>query len=146
MEAIEFLSATRCYLHYRSRRDDNVVNWDAQEELAARAVGTQGEPTTSAEWMRLYFRHARTIHRGCLQILEHIPANRSSLYRSFQRWRSRASNEEFSVVEGRVFLQQAGGAREPEVVLRLFEFVARHGAALSLETERRIANARQALT
>jgi [protein-PII] uridylyltransferase len=144
--AAQFLSSARCFLHYRSRRDDNLVNWDAQEEMAARAIGTQGEPATSAEWMRLYFRHARTIHRACVQTLEHYPAGPSSLYRSFQRWRSRVSNEEFSVVEGRVFLQQAGAAREPDVVLRLFEFVARHGATLGLETERRIANARQALT
>ena len=32
LEAVEFLSATRCYLHYRGKRDDNVINWDAQDE------------------------------------------------------------------------------------------------------------------
>ena len=144
-DAVEFLSSARCYLHYRSRRDDNMVNWEAQEELAARGIGVQGEPYGSAEWMRLYFRHARAIHRAALQMMEHHSGQRSSLYRSFQRWRSRASNEDFSVVDGRVFLQQAGAARDPETVLRLFTVVARHGVKLSLETERRLNNARRAL-
>ena len=59
-------------------------------------------------------------------------------YRSFQHWRSRISNDEFSVVDGRVYFQQAADAREAAVVLRLFIFIARHGVALSAEAERRI--------
>ncbi len=145
LAAMEFLTSTRCYLHYRGKRDDNLVNWDAQEELARRGIGTREGVVASAEWMRLYFRHARAVHRNTLQLLDHLPGTRSSLYRSFQRWRSRVSNEDFSVVDGRVFLQQAIGAREPDVVLRLFTFMARHGVKLSLETERRLNNARRGL-
>ena len=78
-------------------------------------------------------------------MLEQLPRKRSSLYRSFQHWRSRSSNEEFSVVDGRVYLQQTAGARDPFVILRLFTFVARHGVALSVETERRLVNARRGL-
>lgn len=144
-EAIEFLSATRCYLHYRSKRDDNLLNWDAQEELAERGIGTQREEHSSAEWMRLYFRHARAIHRAALQALEHAPAGGSSLSRSLRRWRSRSSNEEFPVADGHVSMPQAAAARDPEVVLRLFTFMARHGVALSLETERRLNNSRSSL-
>ena len=81
------------------------------------------EPLPSAEWMRLYFRHARAIFRNTNQLLEQVPRDRSSLYRSFQRWRSRVSNEDFSVVDGRVYLQQSAGARDPMVVLRLFTFM-----------------------
>jgi len=146
LDAIEFLSASRCYLHYRAKRDENVISWEAQDELAAKGIGTKSGSISSAEWMRLYFRHARTNYRNTTQLLEQVPGNRSSLYRSFQRWRSRVSNEEFSVVDGRVYLQQAVGARDPFVVLRLFTFMARHGMALSLETERRIKNASRALT
>ena len=144
-EAVEFLSATRCYLHYRSKRDDNLINWDAQEELAARGIGTQREEHSSAEWMRLYFRHARAIHRAALQAVEHAPASRSSLSRSLRRWRSRATSQEFPVADGRVSLQQAAAARDPEVVLGLFTFMARHGVKLSLETERRLNNSRRSL-
>ncbi|HEX8813449.1 MAG TPA: HD domain-containing protein, partial [Terracidiphilus sp.] len=144
-DAMEFLSASRCYLHYRSKRDENVITWEAQDELAARGIASRSGALTSAEWMRLYFRHARAIYRNTTRLLEQVPHNRSSLYRSFQRWRSRVSNEEFSVVDGRVYLQQAIGARDPLVVLRLFTFIARHGVALSLETERRLKNAHRGL-
>jgi len=78
-------------------------------------------------------------------LLEHTSATRSTLVRSFRRWRSRASNDEFSVVDRRVYIQQAAGARDPEVVLRLFVFMARHGVKLAMETERRLTNARRSL-
>ena len=145
LDAMDFLSASRCYLHYRSRRDDNVVTWEAQDEMAARRIASGDGALPSAEWMRLYFRHARAIFRNTTQLLEQLPRGRSSLYRSFQRWRSRVSNEDFSVVDGHVYLQQSAGARDPMVVLRLFTFSARHGVALSLETERRLKNAHRAL-
>jgi [protein-PII] uridylyltransferase len=54
-------------------------------------------------------------------------------------------SDEFSVVERRVYIQQSAGARDPEVVLRLFVFMARHGVKLAMETERRLNNARRAL-
>ena len=145
LDAMEFLTSSRCYLHYRANRDENVISWEAQDELAKRGIGTKAGPVSSAEWMRLYFRHARTIHRHAKRMLDELPRKHSSLYRSFQHWRSRSSNEEFSVVDGRVYLQQTAGARDPFVILRLFTFVARHGVALSLETERRLDNARRGL-
>jgi [protein-PII] uridylyltransferase len=120
LDAMEFLSATRCFLHYRAGRDDNSVTWEAQDELSARGIGTKSGMVSSAEWMRLYFRHAKAIDRNTAQFLDHVPSRRSALYQSFQRWRSRISNEEFSVVDGRIYLQQAIGARDPMVVLRLF--------------------------
>ena len=146
MEAVEFLSATRCYLHYRGRRDDNLVNWDAQEELASRGIGTRNETLSSAEWMRFYFRHARAIHRAAIQSLEHAPPTRSSLFSGLRLRRSRRSDEEFLVTGGRVSFRQPGVARDPEVVLRLFTLMARHGVKLSLETERRFSNSRRSLS
>lgn len=140
-EAIEFLCAARCYLHYRANRDENNVTWEAQDDLAIRGIGTQAGLLSPAEWMRLYFRHAKILHRNTTQLLALVPMGRSALYQAFQRWRSRVSNEEFSVVDGRAFLQQAAGARDPYVVLRLFTLMARHGVALSIDTERRINNA-----
>ena len=145
LEAMEFLSSARCYLHYRSNRDENIVTWEAQEDLARRGIGSDTGPLTSAEWMRLYFRNAKATYRNATQLLEQTSAVRSSLVRSFRRWRSRASNDEFSVVDRRVYIQQAAGARDAEVVLRLFVFMARHGVNLAMETERRLNNARRAL-
>jgi [protein-PII] uridylyltransferase len=145
-QAVEFLSSTRCHLHYRNNRDNNNIDWAAQEELAVRGVGTGLGPVTPAEWMRLYFGHAKTVYRNNVQLLDQASRSRSSLYRSFQHWRSRVSNSDFSVVDGRVYFQQATDAREAAVVLRLFAFIAKHGVALSAEAERRIHDAHQRLS
>ena len=87
----------------------------------------------------------RRCARNSSRLLEQVSRNRSSLFRSFQHWRSRVSNDEFSVVDGRVYFQQASDAREAAVVLRLFTFMARHGVALSPETERRLNDAHRRL-
>ena len=138
LDAVEFLCSSRCYLHYRHNRDDNTITWATQEELAERGVATKSGLVSPAEWMRLYFRHAKTAFRNCSLLLDQVSRNQSSLLRSFQHWRSRVSNEEFSVVDGRVYFQQASDAREATVVLRLFTFIARHGVTLSPEAERRL--------
>jgi [protein-PII] uridylyltransferase len=145
LDAMEFLCSSRCYLHYRHNRDDNTITWATQEELAARGVATKIGPVSPAEWMRLYFRHAKAVSRNSSQLLEQVSHNRSSLLRSFQHWRSRLSNQEFSVVDERVYFQQASDAREAVTVLRLFIFIARHGVALSPETERRLNDAHRRL-
>ena len=145
LDGMEFMSSARCYLHYRSGRDENIVSWEAQEDLAGRGVGSAEGPISSAEWMRLYFRYAKTLYRNARQVLDQTTASRSALVRSFRRWRFGVSNDEFSVVDRRVYIQQSAGARDPEVVLRLFIFMARHGLQLAIETERRLNNARRAL-
>jgi [protein-PII] uridylyltransferase len=146
LAALDFLSSCRCHLHYRHGRDDNTIEWAAQEEMAARGIATGSGPTSPSEWMRLYFRHAKDVHRNSSQLIAQISRERSSLFHSFQQWRSRVSNREFSVHDGRVYFQQAGDAREASVVLRLFIFIARHGFALSPEAERRINDAHHRLT
>ncbi len=139
--ALEFLSSARCHLHYTANRDDNTLNWAAQEQLAIRGVGTGAGAVSAAEWMRLYFGHARAVLREASNRLLQASQQRSSLYRSFQHWRSRISNTEFSVIDGRVYFQQSADARDAEAVLRLFAFVAKHGVTLSADAERRIGEA-----
>jgi [protein-PII] uridylyltransferase len=135
--ALEFLISLRCFLHYRHRRDDNALNWADQDEAATRGIGAP-ETADAAEWMRIYFERARSVHRVATQLLEEIPAARSSLYKHFQSWRSRVSNADFSVVDGLVFLRQPGALQDPQLLLRLFDFVAHHGLRLSTTTEYRI--------
>ncbi|HEX7289116.1 MAG TPA: [protein-PII] uridylyltransferase, partial [Candidatus Angelobacter sp.] len=144
--ALEFLSAVRCFLHLRHNRDDNSLTWAAQDEAANRKIGVNGDGAlTAAGWMRIYFQHARAVHRICLQLLDEVPAAWSSLYRQFQSWRSRISTPEFSVVHGMVFLQQPAALQDPETLLRLFHFVAHHGVKLSTTTEQRIEQALPAI-
>ena len=144
--ALEFLTSVRCFLHFRHRRDDNILSWSAQDEAAAMKIGVStGQDLTAADWMRVYFQHARRVHRICLQLLDEVPAAWSSLYRQFQSWRSRISTSEFSVVHGMVFLQQAAALQDPETLLRLFHFIAHHGVKLSTTTEQRIEQALPAI-
>jgi [protein-PII] uridylyltransferase len=137
--ALEFLMAARCFLHFRHGRDDNALSWEAQDEAAARKIGAGDiEELTAADWMRIYFGHARAVQRTTLQLLEEIPEAWSSIRRQFQEWKSRPSHPDFSVVDGMIFLQQSSSLRDPEMLLRLFHFMAHHGLKLSATTEHRI--------
>jgi [protein-PII] uridylyltransferase len=145
--AMDYLMSVRCFLHFRHGRDDNTLSWEAQAEAAAAKVGLDGqEPTSAEDWMRIYFQHAKAIHRVAAQLLAEIPASRSSLYREFQSWRSRLSNSNFSVVNGFILLQQPGGVKDPDLLLSMFSFLAEHGLKLSNATEQRIEHALPSIT
>lgn len=137
--ALELLTSVRTFLHYRQGRDDNMLTWESQDEAAARHIGMNDTaPLDAAAWMRTYFRHARALHHECLRLLESVPAARSSLYRTYQNWRSRLSNADFSVVDGSIYLHQASAVRDPELLFRIFNFAAHHGLKPALSTETRI--------
>ena len=137
--ALDFLMSARCFLHLRHTRDDNTLTWEAQDEAAARKIGvTGGGELTASDWMRIYFSHARSIHRVCTRMLDEIPAGGTTLYRQFQSLRSRLSNLEFSVVGDLIFLQDSEALRDPELLLRTFRFMARHGLNLSSTAESQI--------
>jgi [protein-PII] uridylyltransferase len=134
--AREFLCAVRCFLHYRAGRDENVLSWDAQEEAAARQIGTKDEPVRdAASWMREYFRHARTLARLSSHYYEHVAAARSSLFKQVQNWRARVSTADFAVTNGYVYLKQPLAIVDPDLLMRTFEFVAQNGVPLAHATE-----------
>ena len=134
--AFAFLSAIRCFLHYAQGRDLNGLTYELQSQAAAAGIGVNGAaPASPSEWMRTYFRHARSIYRLTV-LFDEIPPARSGLYRLFENRKSRLSNADFSVVDGRVFLRQLSSVKDPAVLFALFEFAARHGLKLSAETER----------
>lgn len=145
--ALVFLTSVRTFLHYRQGRDDNMLTWESQDEAATRHIGINvPAPLDAAAWMRIYFRHARALHHECLRLLESVPAARSSLYRTYQHWRSRLSNADFSVVDSSIYLQQASAVRDPELLFRIFSFAAHHGLKPALSTETRIQQVLPALT
>jgi [protein-PII] uridylyltransferase len=144
--ALDFLMSARCFLHFRHGRDDNTLSWEAQDAAAARKIGAPDtEELSAADWMRIYFGHARAVQRTVTQLLEEIPEAWSALYRQVQSWRSRLTTADFSVVDGLIFLQQPSALQDPEVLLRLFHFMAHHGLKLSATTEYRIEQALPAL-
>jgi [protein-PII] uridylyltransferase len=138
--ALDFLMSARCFLHLRHTRDDNTLTWEAQDEAAALKIGVTGggQELSASDWMRIYFSHARSIHRVCTRMLGEIPAGGTTLYRQFQSMRSRLSNTEFSVVGDLIFLQDPEALRDPELLLRTFRFQARHGLNLSSTAENQI--------
>src|SRR6185295_19182799 len=87
--ARKFLFTTRCFLHYETGRDNNLLSFDAQDAMAAFA----GAMNTAA-WMRDYFRHARDLYRAAARLLEASDPQSGSLFSQFRDWRSRLSNSE----------------------------------------------------
>jgi len=137
--ALDFLMSIRCFLHFRNGRDDNTLAWDAQEDAAQRAIGVyESKELSAAGWMKLYFAHARSVHRTATQLLQEIPAAWSPLSRHFQTLRARVSDTHFSVLDGLVFLREPSALRDTEMLLRLFHFVARHDVRLSTTTEHKV--------
>jgi len=145
-QAFRFLARLRCYLHCQSGRDNNVLSFDAQDAIAeewnasgSAEAGTTRSPIDAATWMREYYRHSRAIYRAAMRVLEASEAQSSSLFAQFRDWRSRLSNADFSVHRERAHFRAPHRLDvEPELVLSLFEFVARHGVRVSFEAEQRI--------
>ena len=127
-----FLFGLRSWLHARAGRDNNLLTFDLQEEAAA-------DP---AEFMRGYYHHARGVHRAAVRELETVESHASPLLAQFQDWRARLANAEFSVSREQVFLRVPHQLpHDAPLILRLFEYVARHGMRLAAETERHVAAA-----
>ncbi|MCC6590961.1 MAG: [protein-PII] uridylyltransferase [Bryobacterales bacterium] len=134
--AFEFLGAIRCALHFQSGRDNNLLSFEAQENIAAK--GLLGY-NSAAGFMRAYFRNARLIHRAALRGMDTYESKDNSLLSGFRDWRSRLSNSEFTVSRDRILFRHPQHIEsDPSIVLRLFQFVGRHKLSLHHETERRL--------
>lgn len=133
-----FLFCLRWFLHLRARRDNNLLSYEMQDE-AARCLPKTSLP--AEEWMRRYFRSARSIYQQTLLAIEAVESTDATLLRQFRDWRGRLSTSEFTVSRERVFLRNAAETLSAtENIFRLFIFVARHGVPLSWDAHRRIQN------
>ena len=144
-EAKDFMVSVRCFLHYRAGRDDNQLNWEAQQAAAEAHIGYDGGAADAAEWMRYYYRQARVLNRLFSNLMDEVVPARSSLFQQFQNWRARLSTDEFSCVNGRVLLQQPAALASPENFFNCFEFVAQHGLKLAASTDQRVEQALPAI-
>jgi [protein-PII] uridylyltransferase len=142
--AVDFLSAIRCFLHYCNARNDNTLTYELQAAAAERSLGvTDALPRDAAEWMRLYFRHARTLNRQLLRYLEQrTPMPQSLRQRLFAAARSTKSEpgngKPFAVRDGLFELLDAKELCDRAVLFSLFTEAARAGIPLSRRTERSI--------
>ena len=143
LRAKRFLFGLRCYVHYFNRRDNNKLSFDLQDRIAEAHLGTAFRGIESTEeWMRQYFRNVRIIYRLAMRMLDEAASSRRSLFAQVRDQSARLSNSRFAVSRGRVYLRLSRGLElAPAQVFDLFEFVARHGFPLALETERRISRA-----
>jgi [protein-PII] uridylyltransferase len=143
--AVDFLSAIRCFLHYSNERNDNTLTYESQAAAAERSLGaTDGLPRDAAEWMRLYFRHARTLNRQLLRYLEQrTPMPQSLRQRLFAAARSAkfepGNGRPFAVRDGMFELLDAKEISDRAVLFSLFTEAARTGIPLSRRAERSIA-------
>ena len=130
---VEVLFQIRCFLHYLAGRDDNKFSFNRQDEIAA-LVGVEPE-----DLIRGYYRAVRRIARIANRRLDRFEAKRSSLFAQFRDRTSRLSNSDFSIVHGEVFFRSSSAAAtDPQIVMRLFDFIARHGLPLSADAEERV--------
>lgn len=147
-EAVAFLTAIRCFLHIRSNRDNNVLDWKTQDAAAAEGIGmVSGLPRDAAHWMQLYFRHARVIDRQLEQQVDRLPRARS-FFRSTRDFLTRKPSNDTAGMQlqhGRVVLDAATPTYDPatdsDVVLRVFQTVAETGTRLSHTAEQRLEEA-----
>ncbi|MGA3102068.1 MAG: HD domain-containing protein, partial [Terracidiphilus sp.] len=139
--AFDFLAAARCFLHFRHGRDDNTLDWQSQDEAAARSIGLETRGTADPSyWMRTYYRHARVIYRRAALLMEHLPAP-VSFYRQFRRRRAPIAGTDFLLDQGRIEIQPGAQFNDTAAILRIFSLMATHGYTLSQAAEDRITDA-----
>ena len=135
-DAVASVASVRCFLHYSAACDHNTLDFEAQESLA-RQKFAGGK--ASAGCMREYFQCARTIFNEARRAVEEAERSQSSLLENFREYRSRLSNQEFTVSREHLLLSNPSQlAIDPQLVLRMLEFIGRHGVPPSPETERRL--------
>ncbi len=131
---IPVLFEIRCFLHYIAGRDENKLSFERQDEIAALTGADSPEAL-----MRQYYRAVTGISRVAGRRLERCEEKRSGLFAQFRDRSARYSNTEFTVVHGKVFFRVPQLLEhDPGLILNLFEFTARHGLPLAIDTEERI--------
>jgi [protein-PII] uridylyltransferase len=145
-EGLAFLASVRCFLHYRHQRDDNTLDWLAQDAAAKAKIGLPGRlrnEVDAAYWMRVYFRHARVMERCLVREAEALNLRLEST--SPTKKIRVPANSGYRLQEGSIILDEKtdgiNPAQEPEVVLAAFGAMSRTGTRFSQETEERIADA-----
>ncbi len=146
--AVDFLSAIRCFLHYSNGRNDNTLTYELQTAAAERSLGVtsgvaSGAKRSPEEWMRLYFRQARILNRLLLRYIEQKPAVqptfRERFFSAARSARAEAGKAKpFAVRDGLLEVVDEPALSDRAVTFALFTEAARTGIPLSREAERAI--------
>jgi [protein-PII] uridylyltransferase len=140
-----FLSSIRCFLHYSNGRNDNTLTYELQAAAAEQSLGVgDGLDRSAAEWMRLYYRHARMLNRRLLRTIE----DKSLAPQTFrERLAKVARGPKSKSVQGKSFVERDGmlevvdqmAFADRAVAMSLFAESARTGTPPSRNAERMIA-------
>ncbi|MGC2162163.1 MAG: HD domain-containing protein [Silvibacterium sp.] len=137
--AFDFLAAARCFLHYRYKRDNNTLDWHAQDEAAEQSIGLETRGSADpAYWMRTYYRQARTIYRRAALLIDALPPPRRSFYKQFRRKRTPVPGTDFFLEQDHLVLSETATGIDGDAILRIFGIIATHGYKLSQNAEDRI--------
>ncbi|HUL16729.1 MAG TPA: [protein-PII] uridylyltransferase [Terriglobales bacterium] len=144
--AVEFLGAIRCFLHYSNERNDNTLTYELQADAAARSLGVpDGMARNAAEWMRLYFRHARTLNRQLLRYLDQkmsapltLRERLFSAARNVTRPAEEMNAAHFAVRCGQLEVLDLTALSDRSLLYAIFAEASRSGTPLSRDAERSI--------
>ena len=150
-EALDFLTDLRCFLHLRHERDDNTLDWQAQDKAAELLIGlahegrnASGKALDAAYWMRIYFRNARAIDRGVKLNLSKAGesiSGKNGFARLLAPRKTISLPGGYSLKDGSVSLEESAAGKharaDPDLVLALFAEIARTGVMpdASVETD-----------
>src|SRR5271166_4600850 len=143
--AVEFLSSIRCFLHYSNGRIDNTLTYELQAQAAERSLGIDDNlRRNAAEWMRLYFRHARTLNRQLLRYTEQRQVQTLSLRQRLMNAMPGGKTEtpngkSFIVRDGLLELTNEQAFSDRQAIYALLAESSRIGVPLSRDAERGIA-------
>lgn len=143
--AVEFLSSIRCFLHYSNARNDNTLTYELQASAAERSLGVDDNlRRNAAEWMRLYFRHARTLNRQLLRFVEQKSVTSISLRRrlinaTLGTKPDNSNGRPFIVRDGLLEIANEQAFCDRNVIYAMLTEAARTGVPLSRDAERAIA-------
>jgi [protein-PII] uridylyltransferase len=137
VRAVEFFCAVRCFLHYANGRNDNGLTYELQQAAAQRSLGLRNALSRDpAEWMRLYFQHARTLNRRLLEKIEPLPKKRRSFWEHRFPSLMSAPRKPFLVEEGRLTLADPSAIAARKDALAFLLAAAQAGSPPTREAER----------
>ncbi len=143
--AVEFLSSIRCFLHYSNGRNDNTLTYELQTGAAERSLGIDDNlRRNAAEWMRLYFRHARNLNRQLLRFVEQrnpvTLSLRQRLMNATLGSKPESSNgKPFLLRDGQLEITNEQAFADRNLTYSLLAEASRSGVPLSRDSERAIA-------
>jgi len=142
--AVDFLSGIRCFLHHSNARNDNTLTYELQAEAAERSLGIDDNlRRNAAEWMRLYFRHARTLNRQLLRYMEQRQTValtlRQRLMNAMPGAKIEGSGKPYTLRDGLLELTNELAFADRQATYAMLADSARTGVPLSRDAERGIA-------